>query len=171
MPRLMLRIPTEELRKMAESLLHDDFSVVDNGDFDLSLTEKGDTFVICRTDGTLCNTVSRPTTSGTLKQAIFDAIENTEEIRFTADTVTLSAVLGDKSVRLTETEFRLYSAILEQNGGYVSLKKLSTAVWGKYNRNLCTVYVSYLRRKLDSVFGDGTLITARGKGYRLRDTH
>jgi len=169
-PRCLLRIPTEELYRMVKSILYEDFILVDDGEFDLSITEQDEIFVICRSDGSVCATVNRPTTANSLKNALCKAVENTAETRFKADPATLSAVLGDKSVRLTETEYRLYSAILESGSSYISAEKLSILVWGKYDRNLCTVYISYLRRKLDSVFGDGTLLTARGKGYRLRDT-
>ena len=171
LPRCKLCFAAEELKGMAEAILRDDFILVDDGEFDLALTEKDGTFVICRTNGSVCATVDRPVTAESLLQSIPDFAETTADVGFTADKSTLSAVLGDKSVTLTETEFRLYSAIIKKGGSYVSAEELSTAVWGRFDRNLCTVYVSYLRHKLDAVFGDGTLITARGKGYRLRDTH
>lgn len=153
---------------MIAAILNEEIRTVAEPPFDLLISVETDCITVALPDGTDCVRVERPVTPDELKQAVGFFACGQGNLPYSADPATRSAVLGDISVSLTETEFRLYSAILENGDGFTTAKDLSLAVWGRYDRNLCSVYISYLRRKLDTAFGDGTLITARGKGYRLR---
>ena len=116
------------------------------------------------------NTVftERPFSPDLLADTVLKLCDRVSDLQFSADAENRLAILGDTSVSLTDTEFRLYSAILKKGGRLISAAELSMEVWGRDDRNLCTVYLSYLRRKLNTAFGDGTLITVSKKGYRLR---
>lgn len=145
------------------------FTVTEDPDCTTVISTDSDEVTISSPEGEI--TLSRPVSIMALAEAAERIASSASAYEYSADAESRSAILGDTAVTLTDTEFRLYSAILENRGGFTSREELSLAVWGRYDPNLCTVYISYLRRKLDSAFGDGTLITARGKGYRLRDTH
>ena len=74
-------------------------------------------------------------------------------------------------VHLTPTEFRLLSYLLRHQGRVVPHEELLTEVWGpeyiQETANL-SVYVRYLREKLESVPGDPRYIfTEWGVGYRF----
>lgn len=74
-----------------------------------------------------------------------------------------------KSTQLTERELLLFEYLRRNNGQTVSRRKLLSDVWGQErgDTNVTDVYVSYLRRKLKPLFGEGVLLTVRGKGYIL----
>ena len=84
-----------------------------------------------------------------------------------AHTVT---VLGH-AVHLTPREFAVLRYLMSQVGATVSKQELLDHVWGENDsadHNVVQVYVSSLRRKLDSE-GSGSFIeTVRGVGYRMR---
>lgn len=72
-------------------------------------------------------------------------------------------------LELTATELRLLSYLAQQRGRTVSKDQILTAVWGydAYDPNLVEVYISGLRRKLET-HGLRILHTVRGLGYVLR---
>jgi DNA-binding response OmpR family regulator len=76
-----------------------------------------------------------------------------------------------QTVHLTPTEFRLLSYLLRQRGRVVPHAELLTEVWGpEYIQDTAnlSVYVRYLREKLESVPGEPRYIcTEWGVGYRF----
>lgn len=75
-----------------------------------------------------------------------------------------------KKVRLTDREADLFKYLLSHRGETVSREDIRKNVWeknGLIDTNVTDVYVSYLRRKLKPLFGDGVIISVRGKGYIL----
>lgn len=72
-------------------------------------------------------------------------------------------------IKLTEHEFRLFEYLRRRNGKVVSRSELRDALWSdaEEGTNVTDVYISYLRRKLRPVFGEGVLLTVRGQGYVL----
>ena len=73
-----------------------------------------------------------------------------------------------KTATLTEREDELFRVLFEHSGELVSREDLVAAVWGENtSTNVADVYVSYLRRKLTPLFGDGVLPSVRGAGYIL----
>jgi DNA-binding response OmpR family regulator len=81
--------------------------------------------------------------------------------------------LRGQPVHLTPTEFRLLSYLLRQQGRVVPHAELLTEAWGpEYieDTGSLSVYVRYLREKLESVPGDPHYIfTEWGVGYRFGD--
>ena len=76
---------------------------------------------------------------------------------------------GQKSIRLTDREFRLFSVLLERRGQAVPKAELMAAVWPEgVEGNVCEVHMTHLRKKLAPLFGDGVIGSIRGKGYILR---
>ena len=78
--------------------------------------------------------------------------------------------LGKKSVRLTEREMALFACLRENSGKAVSRDMLRERVWENgagEGTNVVDVYVSYLRRKLTPLLGEGAIISVRGQGYML----
>lgn len=73
-----------------------------------------------------------------------------------------------KQVKLTEREADLFKYLMSRRGETVSREDIRKNVWeknGVIDTNVTDVYVSYLRRKLKPLFGDGVIISVRGKGY------
>lgn len=77
---------------------------------------------------------------------------------------------GELSVRLTEREMALFTCLRADCGRAVSREILKSEVWGNQTdegTNIVDVYISYLRRKLKPLFGEGAVISVRGQGYML----
>lgn len=74
------------------------------------------------------------------------------------------------TIRLTEQEFRLFEYLYSRQGEVVSRRELRDALWSdaEEGTNVTDVYISYLRRKLRPFFGEGALLTIRGRGYVLK---
>ena len=76
---------------------------------------------------------------------------------------------GAAEITLTATEFKLLCYLAEHRGQVVTKTQILSAVWGfdAYDPNLVEVFVSALRRKLETS-GPRLLHTVRGLGYVLR---
>lgn len=96
------------------------------------------------------------------------------------ETLTFSDIVLDEASRvvtrdgheleLTQREFDLLAAFLENPQRVLSRDRLLTMVWGfeEYDPNVVEVFISTLRRKLEE-HGPRVLQTVRGVGYVLRD--
>ena len=74
-----------------------------------------------------------------------------------------------RTVKLTSREDELFRLMYEHRGKVVSRERIAAAVWGSdTSTNVTDVYMSYLRRKLVTVLGDGVLSSVRGEGYILK---
>lgn len=77
---------------------------------------------------------------------------------------------GETAIELTPREFALLEYLMRRAGQVVSKTSLLEHVWDAYDSvdpNAVEVFVSYLRRKIDTPFGRRALQTVRGAGYRL----
>jgi two-component system OmpR family response regulator len=77
---------------------------------------------------------------------------------------------GSTSIDLTPTEFKLLHYLLLNSGRVVSKSQILDRVWNydfDGNANVVEIYISYLRRKIDSL-GPPLIHTVRGVGYTLR---
>ena len=83
-------------------------------------------------------------------------------VSFDGETVTR----GGKSVRLTPREAACFRILYGRRGETVSREELSGPAGSR--SNLADVYIGYLRKKLRPLFGDGVILSVRGKGYSLR---
>lgn len=82
---------------------------------------------------------------------------------------------GDRTVLLTNREFRLFERLAAQPGEPIPRGVLEQHVWGRVRRgadgrpsNIVDVYVAYLRRKLNRVGSRGAVRTLRGVGYAIQ---
>lgn len=74
---------------------------------------------------------------------------------------------GELSVRLTRTEWALYTCLREAGGQAVSREQLARLIRQDDRTRTVDVYVCYLRRKLEALPGAGRIVTYRGQGYGL----
>jgi len=78
---------------------------------------------------------------------------------------------GDTEVGLTPREFALLQYFMQHPGEALTRSRLLEHVWDfafDGDPNIVDVYVGYLRDKIDRPFGQGSLETIRGVGYRIR---
>lgn len=157
----------EDLR-LIEAILCDTFTFGESGAA-VSVECSSDELVIRDRAGEIYARLCRPFSFAELRAAAHAAAEGSTPAAppFSANAELRLAICGGTSVKLTPTEFRLYSAMLD-HGDFASAAELSRAVWGDADENRLAVYICYLRRKLDSALGDGSIITSSGNGYRLR---
>ena len=75
-----------------------------------------------------------------------------------------------REAHLTDREMMLFEYLLKKHGRVVSRSEIMADVWNEPDSetNVADVYVSYLKKKLVPVFGQGVLISVRGKGYILQ---
>ncbi len=76
------------------------------------------------------------------------------------------------SVQLSRRESDLLAYLMRHRGAVCSQPELLAAVWGNDHdpgTNLVSVYVGYLRRKLDRPGSPAPIETVRSAGYRLRE--
>ncbi|MGN6612544.1 MAG: response regulator transcription factor [Angustibacter sp.] len=79
---------------------------------------------------------------------------------------------GEDDLDLTPREFDLLHFLLRHKGAVVTKSQILDSVWDPAydgDANVVEVYISYLRRKIDTPFGRHAIQTARGAGYRLAD--
>jgi two-component system OmpR family response regulator len=87
------------------------------------------------------------------------------------DPATRSVHRGDVEIALSAKEFALLETFMRRPGDVLTRAHLLERAWdvGYQNRsNVVDVYVGHLRAKIDVPFGQRTLETVRGSGYRLR---
>ncbi|MEU8382991.1 response regulator transcription factor [Streptosporangium sp. NPDC048865] len=88
----------------------------------------------------------------------------------TVDPAGLRCRRGEVEISLTPKEFAVLHGLARRQGEVVSKSELLAQAWDfSYDGdpNIVEVYVSALRRKIDSPFGRSSLVTVRGAGYRL----
>jgi DNA-binding response OmpR family regulator len=77
---------------------------------------------------------------------------------------------GNTEITLTAREYSLLEYLIRRPGQVVTKTELLDHVWdaaADTDPNIVEVYVGYLRRKIDQPFGERSLQTVRGAGYRL----
>lgn len=80
------------------------------------------------------------------------------------------AIVDGREIALTDCEFRLFAVLLEARGAALGAEELVRAVWGdEGGRNLLSVYIHYLRKKLESD-GRKLILAHRGGGYSIPDS-
>jgi two-component system OmpR family response regulator len=87
------------------------------------------------------------------------------------DPATQQVWRGDTELRLSSKEYALFELFMRRPGQVLSRFELLEHGWdiGYDNRsNVITVYIRYLREKIDRPFGRHALETVHGAGYRLR---
>ncbi|GHI85964.1 response regulator [Streptomyces xanthophaeus] len=97
------------------------------------------------------------------------AVVTTDE--FTVDLVAKKVRRGERTVRLTPTEWHLLEILITHPGRLITQSRLLLEVWGPTygeNTNYLRVYMAQLRRKLEADPSHPRyLITEPGMGYRF----
>ena len=73
-------------------------------------------------------------------------------------------------IALTPREYGVLELLLRRGGDVVTKQEILDSVWDSAfdgDQNVVEVYISYLRRKVDTPFGRHTIVTVRGQGYRV----
>ncbi|MEV0678674.1 response regulator transcription factor [Actinosynnema sp. NPDC050436] len=77
---------------------------------------------------------------------------------------------GQKPIALTAKEFAVLELLLRRQDQVVTKAEIIAGAWDEAREpdpNLVEVYISTLRRKIDTPFRRRTIVTVRGVGYRL----
>ena len=88
------------------------------------------------------------------------------------DPATQAVWRGETELRLSTKEHALLELFMRRPGEVISRYELLEHGWdmGYDNRsNVITVYIRYLREKIDRPFGRKSIETVHGAGYRLRE--
>ncbi|HEV2481419.1 MAG TPA: response regulator transcription factor [Puia sp.] len=83
-----------------------------------------------------------------------------------------TVIRGGRSISLTSTEFALLVLLLVNKNKVLSKSFISAAIWGidfERKTNLLSVYINYLRTKIDKGFETPLILTVAHKGYMLRE--
>ncbi|MEU4995974.1 response regulator transcription factor [Streptomyces sp. NPDC021622] len=88
----------------------------------------------------------------------------------TVEPVTMRCKRGQVDIELTAKEFAVLACLAERAGEVVTKSDIAHRVWDEHydgDLNIVEVYVSALRRKIDTPFSRRSIRTVRGAGYRL----
>ena len=89
------------------------------------------------------------------------------------DPTTRMVTRGANKIELTAKEFSLLEFLMSRPGVVVSRSAILDHVWDfAYDgtSNVVDVYIRYLRDKVDRPFGQRSIQTVRGAGYRISDS-
>ncbi len=78
--------------------------------------------------------------------------------------------VGDQEARLSRTEFDLLRLLATHREEVMRRADILDAIWGSasyIDPNIVDQYVSYVRKKLDTIAAPVRIVTARGIGFRL----
>lgn len=88
----------------------------------------------------------------------------------TVDPAAHLARRGETELSLTPKEFAVLEFLARHKGEVVTKADILESVWDvnyRGDENVVEVYISYLRRRIDTPFGCKSIETVRGVGYRL----
>lgn len=99
-----------------------------------------------------------------------------DELTFSDVTLNLSSrelSRGSKSVTLSQREFDVMHYLMANGGQTITKDSLIAKIWGVESDavdNNVEAYISFLRKKLDYLEANATIVTIRKLGYRLDET-
>jgi heavy metal response regulator len=88
------------------------------------------------------------------------------------DPATHEVYRGDKELKLSSKEYRLLDYMMRRPGHVCTRTMIGEHIWGynfKDDSNVIDVYISYLRKKIDSGFKQKLIHTVRDVGYKVQD--
>ena len=88
------------------------------------------------------------------------------------DTASKKVRRGEKDIELSAKEYALLEYMIRNKGIVLSREKIENHIWNfdyEGGTNVIDVYISYLRRKIDSGFEHKLIRTVRGSGYVIRE--
>jgi DNA-binding response OmpR family regulator len=89
------------------------------------------------------------------------------------DRKTFELRCGSESIRLANKEFQMMELMMTNPKQVISTERFMDRVWGydsESEMNVVWAYISYLRKKLQSLGSRVELTALRGRGYMLEDT-
>ena len=90
----------------------------------------------------------------------------------TLDCSTHHVARAGKEITLSSKEYALLEYLMHNQGLILSREKIENHIWNfdyEGGTNVVDVYISYLRRKIDSGHDRHLIHTVRGRGYVLRE--
>lgn len=90
----------------------------------------------------------------------------------TLDTGTQEVKRGEKSIDLSAKEYELLQYLVVNKGLVLSRDKIENYIWDydyEGGTNVVDVYISYLRKKIDSDHEVKLIKTVRGRGYTIKE--
>jgi two-component system KDP operon response regulator KdpE len=107
-----------------------------------------------------------------LRRHSLEAFEEPTYVRgdLTIDISARKVMVKDNEVHLTATEYALLHELVRHAGKVVMQKQLLRAVWGpdaESQLQYLRVYITHLRKKLETPFSERLIQTQPGIGYRL----
>ncbi len=90
----------------------------------------------------------------------------------TLDAAAHTVKRGEQTITLSAKEFALLEYMMNHQGTVLSRERIEDHIWNfdyEGGTNVVDVYVSYLRKKIDSGHEVKLIHTVRGKGYVLRN--
>lgn len=88
------------------------------------------------------------------------------------DTASHAVRRGDREISLSAKEYELLQYLMYNKGIVLSREKIENHIWNfdyEGGTNVVDVYISYLRKKIDTGYDKKLIHTIRGKGYVLRE--
>ena len=90
----------------------------------------------------------------------------------TLDRASFTLTCGSASLRLSSKEFQVLELLLCRQGRPISTEEFMDRIWGYDSEaeiNVVWAYLSYLRRKLETVGANVRITARRGQGYVLEE--
>jgi two-component system, OmpR family, response regulator len=87
------------------------------------------------------------------------------------DPATRQVWRGESEIELTLKEFTILEQLMRHRGEVLSRFRLLEHAWDyayENRSNIVDVYIRYLRNKVDRPFGESSIETVRGAGYRIQ---
>ena len=81
---------------------------------------------------------------------------------------------GDREIELSSKEYQLLEYLMQNEGIVVSREMIEEHIWNfdyEGGTNVVDVYISYLRKKIDTDKEEKLIHTIRGQGYVIRSAH
>ena len=91
----------------------------------------------------------------------------------TLDCAAFELKCGGSRVRLGNREFQMLELLMRQEGRLISTEQFMEHIWGcdsEAEINVVWAYISYLRRKLETVGANVRIVARRGQGYLLEES-
>lgn len=88
----------------------------------------------------------------------------------TLDRSAFQVICGSRSTHLANKEFQMLELLMRHPNHFIPVDRLREHVWGydgSIENNVIWTYISYLRRKLESVGSTCKITASRGRGYAL----
>ena len=88
------------------------------------------------------------------------------------DTASHAVRRGDREISLSAKEYELLQYLMYNKGIVLSREKIENHIWNfdyEGGTNVVDVYISYLRKQIDTGYDKKLIHTIRGKGYVLRE--